>query len=147
MSQGTNQKDAPCQTCHKNLNECVGHFGYIDLELPVFHVGYFKSIITILQTICKKCSHVLLEESDKDVFRFRLSNPNLSYMMKKSVRKKIVDKCKKISKCPYCKEQNGVVKKITASKTAGGGSVLKIGHEKFRGRKEKDAAVIEHICM
>lgn len=50
---GVNTKDATCLTCNKGLVDCVGHFGYIDLELPVFHIGYFRSVITILQTICK----------------------------------------------------------------------------------------------
>ena len=60
-------KDALCGTCGKGLNDCVGHFGYIDLELPVFHVGYFKAVITVLQTICKTCSHVLLNDKMKYV--------------------------------------------------------------------------------
>jgi len=51
--QGTNQKDADCATCGKGLNDCIGHYGYIDLELPVFHVGYFRAVISVLQTICK----------------------------------------------------------------------------------------------
>jgi DNA-directed RNA polymerase III subunit RPC1 len=53
--QGTNQKDADCATCGKGLNDCIGHYGYIDLELPVFHVGYFRAVISVLQTICKVC--------------------------------------------------------------------------------------------
>lgn len=135
---GTNSKESPCQTCGKNINECVGHFGYIDLELPVFHVGYFRSIISILQTICKKCANVLLDESDKNQYRFRLSNPNLSYMTKKSIRKKIIDKSKKVTKCPYCKAPNGFVKKMTAAKGSTNNSVLKIVHEIYREKdKEK----------
>lgn len=42
-----------CMTCNKGLNDCPGHTGFIDLQLPVFHVGFFTSVITILQTICK----------------------------------------------------------------------------------------------
>ena len=38
-----------CKTCGKGLADCVGHFGYIDLELPVYHVGYFRSIIQVVQ--------------------------------------------------------------------------------------------------
>ncbi len=57
---GTSQKDQNCQTCGKGLADCVGHFGYIDLELPVFHVGYFRSIIQVLQCICKSCSRVMM---------------------------------------------------------------------------------------
>lgn len=78
----------------------------------------------------------------------KLINPHLSYMTKKSIRKKIIDKCKKINKCPHCKEINGVVKKLTAGKgSSGSAGVLKIVHEKFRGKKDKDAVVQEHIGM
>ncbi|CAH2007685.1 unnamed protein product [Acanthoscelides obtectus] len=134
---GTNSKESPCQTCGKGINECVGHFGYIDLELPVFHVGYFRSIITILQTICKDCACVMMSEDDKQSFRIRLSNPNLSYMTKKAIRKKIVDKCKKVQKCPHCKELNGTVKKMTGGKGSTGNTLLKIVHEKHH-IKDKD---------
>lgn len=51
--QGTSSKDRSCETCGKALADCVGHYGYLDLELPVFHVGFFRSTIVILQTVCK----------------------------------------------------------------------------------------------
>lgn len=51
--QGVSQKDTQCTTCNQGLNECVGHFGYLDLALPVFHVGHFRATIQILQSICK----------------------------------------------------------------------------------------------
>ena len=51
--QGISNKDKTCDTCGKTLVDCVGHFGYLDLELPVFHTGYFKSTIAILQQVCK----------------------------------------------------------------------------------------------
>lgn len=49
LTKGTSEKDRPCETCGKNLADCLGHYGYIDLELPCFHVGYFKAVIGILQ--------------------------------------------------------------------------------------------------
>ena len=55
--QGVSQKSATCQTCDKSLADCIGHYGYIDLELPVFHVGYFRSTVVILQNICKVRVH------------------------------------------------------------------------------------------
>lgn len=115
------------------------------MELPVFHVGYFRSIINILQTICKKCARVLLSEEDKNPFRIRLSNPALSYMTKKLIRKKIIEKCKKVNKCPYCGESNGFVKKMTGNKgMSTGNSVLKIVHEKNRG-KDKEVVIQEQL--
>lgn len=47
------------------LAECTGHFGYIRLELPVFHIGYFKATVQILQATCKCCSRVLLPDEER----------------------------------------------------------------------------------
>ena len=53
VSQGTTLKNATCDTCHLPMADCIGHFGYLDLELPVFHVGFFRQIIQTLQCLCK----------------------------------------------------------------------------------------------
>ncbi|ENN81759.1 hypothetical protein YQE_01852, partial [Dendroctonus ponderosae] len=135
---GTNSKESPCQTCGKNINGCGGHFGYIDLQMPIFHVGYFRSIISILQTICKKCSSVLLPKDEKMPYRMKLSNPRLSYMTRKIIRKKIVEKCKKVSKCPHCKAVNGIVKKMTAAKGSTSNTTLKIVHDVDYREKDKE---------
>jgi hypothetical protein len=50
---GTSEKTDNCETCGESIQDCVGHFGVIRLALPVFHIGYFKLLITILQNICK----------------------------------------------------------------------------------------------
>lgn len=50
---GTSDKSGSCDTCGESMAECVGHYGYIKLALPVFHIGYFRDIIAILQDICK----------------------------------------------------------------------------------------------
>jgi DNA-directed RNA polymerase III subunit RPC1 len=131
--QGMSVKDALCGTCGKGLDECVGHFGYIDLELPVFHVGYFKATITVLQTICKTCSHALLNEKMRNIYRAKLRKPNLPYLTKKALRKQIQEVCKKVTRCPHCNDINGVVKKC---------GMLKISHEKFRSVK-KDNTIIK----
>jgi DNA-directed RNA polymerase III subunit RPC1 len=127
---GVSQKNATCDTCYQGLNECVGHFGYLDLALPVFHVGHFRSTITILQSICKMCSHVLLKEEDKKLYSKKMSNPQLSYLAKKSLHGQILKKAKKNLKCLNCFNVNGPVKK--------GAGLMKIVHEPFRGKKLTD---------
>lgn len=49
-----NDPDASARcSCSKPLADCSGHYGFIKLELPVFHIGYFKHTLTILQvTTC-----------------------------------------------------------------------------------------------
>jgi DNA-directed RNA polymerase III subunit RPC1 len=130
INKGTSEKDKKCETCGQELATCIGHYGYIDLELPVFHVGYFRVCINILQTICKvrwfagvfnflqeklsqnyinsqKCSHVLLSDQDKAVFFNMLKRKNLQYLQKKALRKKIHEKAKKNNVCFNCGEFNG----------------------------------------
>ncbi len=50
---GVSNKVDKCETCGLGLAECVGHNAYIKLVLPVFHIGYFKHCLGILQCICK----------------------------------------------------------------------------------------------
>ena len=56
--------------------DCAGHFGYIKLEC-VFHIGYFKNIINVLQCVCKGCSRILLSEEDQAMFLRRYRNPKI----------------------------------------------------------------------
>ncbi|XP_072312069.1 DNA-directed RNA polymerase III subunit RPC1 isoform X2 [Eucyclogobius newberryi] len=124
---GTSEKDRPCLTCGKNLADCLGHYGYLDLELPCFHVGYFKATIGILQMICKTCSRIMLTKEEKLQFLDFLKKPNLAYLQKRGLKKKISDKCRKRTVCLSCSAYNGPVKKC---------GLLKIIHEKYKTTKK-----------
>lgn len=50
---GISDKRSICATCGLRMADCVGHYGYIRLVLPIFHVGFLKHIIAILQCTCK----------------------------------------------------------------------------------------------
>ncbi|KAK5973725.1 DNA-directed RNA polymerase subunit [Trichostrongylus colubriformis] len=116
---GTISKHGQCKTCGRNLTDCVGHFGYIDLDFPVFHVGFFKLTIQVLQCICKSCSGLLLSDEQRAHYLRQVSNPNLDYLRRKALHKNIVAACKKTNPCPKCGQRNGLVKKAM-------GTVLKI---------------------
>ncbi|ERL89280.1 hypothetical protein D910_06653 [Dendroctonus ponderosae] len=75
---------------------------------------------------------------EKMPYRMKLSNPRLSYMTRKIIRKKIVEKCKKVSKCPHCKAVNGIVKKMTAAKGSTSNTTLKIVHDVDYREKDKE---------
>ncbi|KAI1321791.1 hypothetical protein EDD11_000067 [Mortierella claussenii] len=123
---GTSDKVATCETCGLKQQDCIGHFAHIRLCLPVFHIGYFRAAIVILQNICKTCSRVLLSEKDRRTYLKKLRAPNLENLTRKNVVKAINDKCKKVVHCPYCEATNGTVKKVGA---------LRIVHEKYRAKK------------
>lgn len=135
---GTNQKDANCSTCGKGLSDCIGHYGYIDLQLPVFHIGYFRCVINILQTICKNplCARVLLPDHERQTYYNKVRNPNLSYLFRKSLRKQIQLKAKKHNICPHCGDINGTIKKC---------GLLKIVHEKYHNKKP-DAVMLSTLA-
>ncbi|KAG2499255.1 hypothetical protein HYH03_002834 [Edaphochlamys debaryana] len=120
---GVSNKNYVCETCGQRLADCAGHFGYIRLELPVFHIGYFKNTVQILQCICKSCSRVLLPDEERRVWLKRFRNPRLERVQRGLMFRKLNDRCKRQKNCPYCGEYNATVKKASGA--------LKIVHERF----------------
>ena len=45
------------------------------MELPIFHVGYFKHVIAILQCVCKTCARVMVPEEERRTYLRRLRSP------------------------------------------------------------------------
>ncbi|KAJ1964136.1 DNA-directed RNA polymerase III subunit C1 (rpo31) [Dipsacomyces acuminosporus] len=126
---GISNKNDTCETCGQHMSDCVGHWGFIDLCVPVFHFGYFKMTQTILQDICKTCSRVMLEEADRRTFLRRLRMPGIDGLQTRALVKSVNERCKKVTYCPHCGATNGVVKKLAA---------LKIVHDKYRQKRTAD---------
>ena len=72
-----------CETCGNKQDKCPGHFGHIQMELPVIHIGFTPLIKTSLKSTCNSCSRVLLHEregthpidpaqSEQDYYRHRV---------------------------------------------------------------------------
>lgn len=64
---GTTNKYINCATCGYNSTYCVGHFGHIELEDPVFHMGYINYVKKILSIVCLKCSKLLIYKNEKEI--------------------------------------------------------------------------------
>ncbi len=101
------------------------------LELPVFHIGYFRNTIQILQCICKECSRVLLPDEERKAWLRRFRSPRLERVQREGLFRKVNERCKRQRVCPYCGAFNGTVKKTTGA--------LKIIHEKY----SKNASLLE----
>lgn len=61
---GCLDRDMICYTCGETMNTCDGHFGHIELEIPVYHIGFIKRVKKILECVCHKCSRFRLLPSD-----------------------------------------------------------------------------------
>lgn len=105
---GISSKNGTCLTCKKKLVDCIGHFGYIKLYYPVFHIGFFKACISILQKICKSCGSLLIEENTKLVLLEKLKK---DCKKKEKIFLTIETLSKKTTECFTCGYQNGFIKK------------------------------------
>ncbi|OPY34824.1 MAG: DNA-directed RNA polymerase subunit A' [Methanomassiliicoccales archaeon PtaU1.Bin124] len=104
-----------CKTCGHKVDECPGHFGSIDLAMPVIHVGYVKEIKKLLQATCKSCGRLMLNEEEVKSFRAKMDQyeelghdttdfKDLAKDTAKGAQKQI---------CPHCGTEQ---KKITLDK-------------------------------
>ena len=130
---GISSKRATCETCGQMLADCTGHFGYIKLELPVFHIGYFRSTLQILQCVCKCCARVLLSDNERRMAARKFRNSSMERVRRENLFKKVLDRCKRVRICPHCGETNGPVKKAPSS--------LKLIHDQFH---KSEAAAEEY---
>ncbi|KAF1985661.1 beta and beta-prime subunits of DNA dependent RNA-polymerase [Aulographum hederae CBS 113979] len=63
-----------CGSCGEDMTNCPGHFGHIELAVPVFHVGFITKIKKLLETVCHACGKVLVDEGNPayvDALRIR----------------------------------------------------------------------------
>lgn len=68
---GSVDKRGRCKTCDctytgsgSKVNDCPGHFGHIELALPVYHVGFLDDVVRILRCVCYHCSRLLIDPND-----------------------------------------------------------------------------------
>jgi len=97
-----------CKTCGQRVGKdgCPGHFGHIELAMPVIHVGYVKTILGILRSTCRGCGHLLLDEEQKRKLAKRYKSLLASGQSTTNFSKEVIALARKSSKCPYCGRPN-----------------------------------------
>ncbi|MBI4918653.1 DNA-directed RNA polymerase subunit A' [archaeon] len=104
-----------CKTCGSKLKECIGHFGYIELARPVFHIKFIKHIYDCLRCTCRECGRALMQDDKikktlKDYAKARDIDglDAVRYLVKQTTKL-----LKTVNKCPHCKAKQhkvGLVK-------------------------------------
>jgi DNA-directed RNA polymerase subunit A' len=105
-----------CKTCGHKVDECPGHFGHIDLAMPVIHVGYVKEIKKLLQSTCSVCGRLLLTEEQAREYKDQMESMEEMGHDVIDVRLVSKDTAKDASSrqvCPHCGAEQ---KKITLDK-------------------------------
>ena len=59
---GTVDRKIKCQTCMTGMAECPGHFGHLELAKLMFHIGFIKTVLSIMRCVCFNCSKILVDE-------------------------------------------------------------------------------------
>ena len=59
---GTIDGKMKCETSTSSMAECPGHFGYLELAKPMFHIGFLKTVLSIMRCVCFNCSKILADE-------------------------------------------------------------------------------------
>src|SRR5436309_733250 len=109
-----------CKTCGGKVDDCPGHFGHIDLAMPVIHVGYVKDIKKLLQATCRKCGRLLLTRQQAQEYMAEMEQveelggdvTEVGFVTKETARE-----AQKRQRCPHCGEEQG---KVTLDKPTSG---------------------------
>ncbi|MEM3929001.1 MAG: DNA-directed RNA polymerase subunit A' [Candidatus Korarchaeum sp.] len=106
---GTINPRQRCPVCGNLPKNCPGHFGRIELAMPVVHIGYVKRIKDALNTVCHKCGKVLLPQDRRAQFieralEYAKDNPEkvVDDELVRAVRDYVKIYTKKHRKCPHC---------------------------------------------
>ncbi|MCK4366944.1 MAG: DNA-directed RNA polymerase subunit A', partial [Thermoplasmata archaeon] len=105
-----------CKTCGGKVDDCPGHFGHIDLAMPVIHVGYVKEIKKLLQATCRNCGRLLLRDEEIRAYEKEmeaLEKIGGTKLDKKMMAKETARDAGKRQICPHCDTEQS---KITLDK-------------------------------
>ncbi len=92
-----------CGTCGNTSDRCPGHFGHIELAVPVIHIAFVKDVHKLLVSTCRNCGRLLLTQEELDEYKEKLENPPpYNPNIASNIAKEIFAKAKKVKICPHC---------------------------------------------
>ena len=106
---GTLEPRQRCQTCGNIALNCPGHFGHIELAVPVIHVEFAKHIYRLLTATCRGCGRILLpNEGNESIEYFKRKREEDLKLFGKVTDDtineilKVAKKYKRGKECPHC---------------------------------------------
>ena len=86
-----------CCTCGNKVERCTGHSGHIELEYPIYHIGYMDTTLKILRCVCHWCCRLMVDSEDpKTQNVFKSTDKN------KTRFTNVVNFVKNKKQCPWC---------------------------------------------
>ena len=99
---GTLEPRQRCKTCGNTAIRCPGHFGHIELAVPIIHIEFAKLIHTLLKATCRNCGRILLPDERIGKVKAKIERTRtLLGVVPDEVYKEIVKETK-VKQCPQC---------------------------------------------
>ncbi len=100
---GTLEPRQRCATCGNTAAKCPGHFGHIELAVPLVHVEFAKLIYSLLSVICRNCGRVLLTDDQVERHHSKIGETRkMLGVVPEEVHTTVLREAKKNKVCPHC---------------------------------------------
>ena len=111
---GTLEPRQRCRTCGNIALNCPGHYGHIELAVPVIHVEFAKHVYRLLSVTCRSCGRILLQDDEIEGLKkehereIQLFGKVSEDLWTEIVRR--TKKYKRFRQCPHCGMQQTNIK-------------------------------------
>lgn len=99
---GSVDSNIKCETCHETALKCIGHFGRIELNIPI--ILFYKQCVTMLKCFCFECHRILVSKDELELNNIRGYD-------------KIIEYISKISTCFHCNTPHPEIRYTSAENT------------------------------
>jgi len=103
---GTLEPRQRCRTCGNIALNCPGHYGHIELAVPVIHVEFAKHIYRLLSVTCRNCGRILLPDEEVEELKNLQEKEKALYgKVSEDIWIEILKRTKKYKRfkqCPHC---------------------------------------------
>jgi len=99
---GTLEPRQRCKTCGNTAIRCPGHFGHIELAVPIIHIEFTKITNALLGATCRNCGRILLPPDRIEKLRLRINRvQKLLGAVPSGLYKKVFQEARG-KECPHC---------------------------------------------
>ncbi len=99
---GTLEPRQRCKTCGNTAIRCPGHFGHIELAVPIIHIEFTKIVYDLLRSTCRNCGRIMLPEETIQKVRSKVDKTQqLLGLVPDELYKTIMQETKR-KQCPHC---------------------------------------------
>ncbi|MGB1697862.1 MAG: DNA-directed RNA polymerase subunit A' [Thermoplasmatota archaeon] len=98
-----------CKTCGQKVGDCPGHFGHIDLAMPVIQVGFVRTIRDILRATDRATGNLLLTERQREAYDEEFAKAHAAGQDTGALTKRLVKECSNVTVSPHSGREHGTI--------------------------------------